>query len=100
MKFGIAKLPKTFLQRYQKKFKRKKNNNKELSSTKDRKVNTNLCYDGKKSFDLGKFSPVASEDLAPPFPFNKNTFFETSCNDKKTNNEAIRKSYIQSYLND
>ena len=57
MKFGIAKLPNTFCKTTKKKLKRKKNNNKELSSIEDRKVNTNLCYDGRKRFRLlfGKF---------------------------------------------
>ena len=50
MKFGRAKLPKTFYKNTEKKFKCKKNTNKELSLIEDRKVNTNLCYDGRKSF--------------------------------------------------
>ena len=52
MKFGIAKLPKTFYKNTERKFKRKKsnNNNKALSSIENRKVNTNPSYDGRKSF--------------------------------------------------
>ena len=49
MKFSIAKLQKNILKTYQKslKAKHKNNKNKELSSIEERKVNTNLCYNGK-----------------------------------------------------
>ena len=50
MKFGVAKLPKTFYKNAAKKFKPKKHNNKELSSIDDGKVNPNFCYSGRKSF--------------------------------------------------
>ena len=51
MKFGSAKLPKTFTTIPHKNFKRKKNSsNKELSLIENRKVNTNLCCDGRKNF--------------------------------------------------
>ena len=51
MKFGIAQLPKIFYKNNEKKkFKLKKESNKELSSIEDRKVHTKFCYDGRKSF--------------------------------------------------
>ena len=51
MKFGIAKLPQELYKNIEKKFKRtQRNNNKELSSIEDRKVNTNLRNDGRKKF--------------------------------------------------
>ena len=78
MKFGRAKLPKIFHKNAEKKFKRKKNNNKELSSFENGKVNANFCYGGEKVFSLGKFSAVATECQGRPYPpswFTKNTFF-------------------------
>ena len=39
-----------FYKNTEKKFKRKKNNNKHLRSIKDRKVNTNFCYGERNSF--------------------------------------------------
>ena len=70
MKFGTAKLPKTFYKNTEKKFKhsQKKKNNKELSLIENRKVTTNFCYHGrKKVLSLGKFSAVATGGLAPHF---------------------------------
>ena len=46
MTFGIAKLPKTFYKNTAKTLYAKKR----LTSIEDRKVNTNLCYNGRKSF--------------------------------------------------
>ena len=52
MKFSVrSQTAKNILQKYGKKFKRKKNNNNELSSIEDKKVKyTNLCYDERKTF--------------------------------------------------
>ena len=46
MKFGIAKLPKTFYKNTEKSLYAKKNNEKDLSSFQNRKVpvNTKFCY--------------------------------------------------------
>ena len=92
---------KNVVQKYRKKFKRKKN--KELNSIEDRKVNTNLCYVGrKKVLALGKFSTVAprgQEGFAPDFGLLK-YFFGESCCDKKTDKNAKRNNDIQSYLLD
>ena len=57
MEFGIAKLPMTFQKHTNRSLnaKQQKNNNKELSSIEERKVNTNLSYDGKVCH-LGKLS--------------------------------------------
>ena len=50
MKYSVAQVPKIFYKNTEKKFKRKKNNYKELSSFEDRKVNANFCSGGKKGF--------------------------------------------------
>ena len=50
MKFGVAKLFKAFCKNTEKKFKRKKKNNKELRLFENRNVNTYSCYGGRKSF--------------------------------------------------
>ena len=46
----ITPTAKNILQNYQKKVLTQKNNNKELSLTESKKINTNLCYDRRKSF--------------------------------------------------
>ena len=100
MKFGIAKLPKTFHKNTEK---RRNNDNYELSAFEDRKVITNLCYTmEEKVLSLGKFSAVAtgSKGALLPFWFTKNAFFETSCNDKKTDDDAKSYEDIISYLLD
>ena len=56
-----------------------------------------------KVLSLDKFSAVASgglESLAPPFWFTKKKLFGTSCNDKKTDNDAKRNNDIQAYVVD
>ena len=52
-----------------------------------------------KVLSLEKFSAVTTggrRDLTP-FWLTKNAFFRTSCNDKKTDNDAKTKNNIQSY---
>ena len=101
MKFGIAKLPKTFYKNTEKKFKRKKNNSKELSSIKDRKVNTNFCYGGRKSFITWQIQWRCYVGPRGPYAstwFTKHTFLETLCKVKKTDNVTKTNNNIQSYL--
>ena len=54
-----------------------------------------------KVLSLGKCSAVAMGGPGGPlFWVTKNTFFGTSSNDKKTDNDAKRNNNIQSYLLD
>ena len=55
-----------------------------------------------KVLSLGKFSAVAAgaKGALPSFWLTKNTFFGTSCEVKKTNNDAKSNNNIQSYLLD
>ena len=76
MKFGVAKLPASFCNNTEKSLNVKKNNNKELSSIEDRKVNTNLCYDGRKSFLTWQIQCRRYGGPCLTFWFSKNTFLE------------------------
>ena len=100
MKFGISKLPKTFYKNTEKKFKLKQQNKQESSSIEDRKVNTNFCYDRRKSFVTGQIQCChcgGPGGLASPFWSTKNTCFGASHN-KKTGNGVKRNNNIQSYV--
>ena len=57
------------------------NNNKEFSSIADRKINTNLCYDGGKSFVILQIQSRRYRGPCPHFGLQKILFFRTSCND-------------------
>ena len=101
MKYGIAKLPQTFYKNTEKKSLNAKKQI--ISSIEDRKVNTSLCYDRRKSFITWQVRAVAIEDqegLAPHFRLEKILFFGTSCNDKKTENDAKKNNNHPSYLLD
>ena len=67
MKFGIAKLPKTFYKNTKKKLRRKKNN-KELASFEDRNINTNFCYSGRKSFGTWQVQCHCYRGPGGPYP--------------------------------
>ena len=87
MKFGITKQPKTFYKNTEKSLNAKKNNYKELSSIEGRNVNTSLCYDRTKSFiTLQNWSRRygVARGPCPPVWLTKNTFFGTSCNDRRS----------------
>ena len=81
MKFGRAKLPKTFYKIPKKSFKRKKKNNKESNSIEDRKVNSLQIFVTieQKVLSLGKFGVVGTRDqrgLALHFGLQKIFFLE------------------------
>ena len=101
MKFGIVKLPKTFCKNTEKKYKRKKSNNKELSSFEDRNVNTNFCYCGRKSFVTLQAQCHCCGEPERPYHlcwFTKIRFFGTSCKVKKTDSDAKSNNNVQYYL--
>ena len=103
MKIGIAKLPKIFYKDTENKLKRRKINNKELSSIKNRKVSANFGYGGRKSFVTWQIQCRCYGGPAGPYPpswFTKNTYFGTSCKVKKIDNDVKRNNNIQSYLFD
>ena len=96
MEFGMAKLPKTFYKNTEKWFKSKK----KLSSIKDRKVNTSIHYNGRKSFVTRQIQCRHTRGLAHAFWCTKNTCFGASCNDKKSGNDTKRIINTQFYLDD
>ena len=79
MKYGIAKLSQSFYKDTEKNFKRKKKyNDKELSSIEDRKAKQIFVTKEENSFSLCKFSAVAiggQVGLAPHFGLLKILFW-------------------------
>ena len=76
MKFGTAKLPKTFYKNTKKKFKRKK---KKISSFGDGNVTTNFCNSGRKSYVIWLVQCRCYWEPGRPYPpswFTKICFLE------------------------
>ena len=99
MQLDVAKLAKTFYKNTDKKVQTQKKN-KELSSIEDRKVNNKSLLRWKKKFVTCQIQCRRYGGPCLLFWFTKNTFFATSCNNKKADNDAKRTNNIQSYLLD
>ena len=83
VKFCIAKQPKTFYKNTEEKFKCKKKN-KEFSSFENRKVHTNFCYGGRKSFVTWQIQYHCYGGPYPPSWFTKNMFLEHHVRSRKS----------------
>ena len=81
-----------------------------LNSTFAKSINLNLVFSQSMNLNLenkikmngsnqchcygGQRGPYPPNDLVPPFWFTKNTAFETSRNDKTTDNDGKRNNYV------
>ena len=99
MKFMVAKLP-NFFKNSEKSLNAKKTTKNQTQSRKEQEIQINLCCDGRKGFITSQNQCRHYGGPCTPIFVTKNAFFETSNNDKKTDNDAERNNNAQSRLID